>query len=282
MIPDARASPPLVANARMYAVNAHVAALWERLFAWIADEAGVRLEVVAHPAPQPLEALWRRTDLGCVFMCGYPWSTWRERADDRPHLLAAPVPSPPRYNGQPVYCTDIVVRQDSPYLDVEALRGARFAYTIEHSQSGWHAPRNFLAANALAAGGRWFSEVVGPLHTPRAVVDALVEGSIDAGPLDSWWHDLLRKHESATAARLRTIASTPMTPIPPLVCAASTPAALRARLPATLERVGTHPTLRDLREALLIRGFTRVAAEDYAMLWRQASHTDALGYGRLQ
>ena len=281
MIGDAGRPLPLIANARMYAIDARVAALWERLFAWIAEEAEVRLDVVAHVAPQPLAALWRRTDVGCAFMCGYPLCTWKDAAD-RPWVLAAPQPSPPRYGSLPVYCTDIVVRRDSPYADIDALHGARFAYTVEHSQSGWHAPRGAFATRALAADGRWFGAIVGPLQTPRAVVGALLDGRADAGPLDSWWHDLLRRHEPATAARLRTIASTPMTPIPPLVCAAATPVALRERLTAALERVGAHPSLRDLRESLLVRGFARATADDYGALARDARRTDALGYPRLQ
>src|SRR6476659_3725608 len=86
------AAPPLaapVANARMYAVDAHVAALWKQLFAWVAEQAGVDLDVIEHPPPRPLPDLWRRNDLGCAFICGYPWVTWSERAVAQPQLLAA-------------------------------------------------------------------------------------------------------------------------------------------------------------------------------------------------
>jgi hypothetical protein len=272
----------LVANARMYAVNATVADLWARLFAWLAAEADVPLTVIAHPPPQPLRTLWQRPDIGCVFICGYPFSTWQPGAGERPQLLAAPQPSAVRYGGAAVYCTDIVVRRDSQYIDAKPLRGVRFAYTTEESQSGWQAPRRFFAERALAAGGRFFGAAVGPLYTPRAVVDAVIDGRVDAAPLDSWWHDLLRRHEPETAAGLRTIACTPLTPIPPLVSAVTTPAAIVARLTAALGRVAADPALAELRDALCLRGFARVTADDYAVLARQAAETDALGYPRLQ
>jgi len=276
------APPPLVANARMYAVNPKVAALWERLFAWVAVQSHVPLAVVAHPPPQPLAALWHRADLGCAFICGYPWSTWNAQTGARPRLLAAPRLSPARYGGRAVYCTDIVVRRDSPFADVDALRGARFAYTVEHSQSGWHAPRRFFAARAREAGGHWFDEAIGPLHTPRAVVDAVIAGAVDGGPLDSWWHDLLRRHDPAIARKLRTIASTPMAPIPPLVCAAATPRVQYEQLVAALSRVATERTLADLRTELLLQGFAPASGDDYVLLAQQAQDTDALGYPRLQ
>ena len=271
----------LVANARMFAVDAHVAAWWKHLFAWVAREAQVELTTIDHPPPRPLPGLWRRYDLGCAFICGYPWSTWEHEAT-RPQLLAAPIPSAPRYGGRAVYCTDIVVRSDSKFQSIDDLRGARFAYTAEHSQSGWQAPRAFFADPARSAGGRLFGDVVGPLQTPRAVAAAVVANRADAGPLDSWWHDLLRRHDAATAAQLRTIARTPMTPIPPLVTAATTPAPIRERLIGALERVGSDATLAPLREALLISGFVRAAAADYRELAQSAQQIDARGYARLQ
>src|SRR5258705_12819401 len=63
----------MIGNARMYALNDTVAAAWRRLFEWIAADAEVSLDVIAHPPPQPLSDLWRRRDLGWALMCGFPW-----------------------------------------------------------------------------------------------------------------------------------------------------------------------------------------------------------------
>ncbi|MEO8537395.1 MAG: PhnD/SsuA/transferrin family substrate-binding protein [Betaproteobacteria bacterium] len=269
---------PLVANARMYAVNDDVAELWRRLFEWVAADSGVALQVVAHAAPAPLERLWQRDDLGCAFICGYPLAAWADPSRARPRVLAAPLPSPPRYGGRAVYCTDIVVRTDAPYNDANALRGARFGSTVEHSQSGFHAPRHFFSQRPTAADGRFFGSVVGPLQTPRRIVDAVLDGRIDAGPIDSWWHDLLRRHEPATAAQLRTLASTPLTPLPPLVAAATTPAESRRRLAASLLSVASADALADVRRGLLLDGFAPATAAAYRVLLRHARRTDATAY----
>jgi ABC-type phosphate/phosphonate transport system substrate-binding protein len=271
----------MIANARMYAINARATALWRRLFERVAERSGVALEVIEHAAPHPLDELWHRDDLGCAFMCGYPWATW-PRQSTRPRLLAVPLPLGERYAARPVYCSDIVVRRDARFPDVDALHGARFAFTIESSQSGWQAPRALFAERALRNGGRWFGETLGPLFTPRAVADAVIEGRADAGPLDSYWHDLLRLHEPAIAAQLRVVASTPMTPMPALVCAASTPDDVHARLVDALLGVANDDTLRAVREALALRGFALPAEDDYANLARRAQVIDARGYPRLQ
>ena len=79
-----------------------------------------------------MEALWRRTDMGAVFMCGLPFS----RAEPRPVLVAAPVPSPPEFEGQARYWSDFVVRADSDFHTVEDTFGKRIAFTVPDSQSG--------------------------------------------------------------------------------------------------------------------------------------------------
>ena len=96
-----------VASARMYSWSPTLTAAWRRLLDWVAARSGGALKVLELADPYPLEELWARDDLGCVFMCGYPWAM---RAD-RPHLLAVPVPSPSRYGGQPIYFSDFVVRK---------------------------------------------------------------------------------------------------------------------------------------------------------------------------
>ena len=117
----------MFANARMYAINPAVAAAWRALLEWVAVRAEVDVEVIDYPAPAPLPSLWARPDAACVFMCGYPLS----QAQPQPRVLAAPVPSPRRYGGRPVYWTDIVVPVGSKITRLEETFGHRFAFTTE-------------------------------------------------------------------------------------------------------------------------------------------------------
>src|SRR5258705_3286311 len=48
---------PMIANARMYALNDAVAGAWRALFEWIGKRADVPLEMVDHAAPAPLAEL---------------------------------------------------------------------------------------------------------------------------------------------------------------------------------------------------------------------------------
>jgi ABC-type phosphate/phosphonate transport system substrate-binding protein len=130
----------------MYASSASLSAAWGTLLARVSAASRVDLEVIEHAYPAPLDDLWARDDMGCVFMCGYPWAL----RSSRPRLLAVPVPSPPRYGGRPVYFTDFVVRADSRFRILEDTFGARLAYSIESSHSGYNAPRHHLLAYRTA------------------------------------------------------------------------------------------------------------------------------------
>ena len=267
----------MFANARMYSLNPALAEAWRLLLQWVIERAGVDAEVIDYPAPQSLAALWSRPDMGCAFMCGYPLA----RAQPQPVVLAAPLPSPARYGGRPVYCTDLVVRADSAIATLDAAWGQRMAFTTTDSMSGHQAPRRFFAPFAVARGGKLFAATVGPLVTPRAVVDALLARQADIGPLDSYAHDLLRLHEPGLAAQLKVVASTPLAPIPALVGAPSIDPAAAQRLSEALLAVAGAPELATQRAALLLRGFARIPASDYHANMAAADEADALGYARL-
>jgi ABC-type phosphate/phosphonate transport system substrate-binding protein len=261
----------LVANARMYAVTPEVAAAWQTLFAWVARAAGIELAIIEHAAPAPLEHLWSRDDLGAVFMCGFPFAS----AEPQPQLLAAPVPLSPRYCGEPSYCTDFVVREDRPFRTLQDCFGGRIGWTVHHSQSGYNAVRYHLhrLQQTTREGQRkpLFAEWVGPLVTPRAVVEAVLAGRIDVGPLDSLVRDLLERHEPATMASLRTVGSTAMTPVPPLIASRGVPIEAVRRLREALLSCGDDSRLRPVLDRLGLRGFAAVAPQDYTVLLEQAA-----------
>jgi ABC-type phosphate/phosphonate transport system substrate-binding protein len=126
-----------IMNARMYAVTPEVEAGWRALLERIIGEAGVALTYMPYPAPQPLEDLWSRRDLGCVLMCGFPIALKLAPVI----AIAAPIPRAEWAAGLPIYRSDLIVRQDRPYHSLEDTFGARAGWTVSHSQSGFNAFR---------------------------------------------------------------------------------------------------------------------------------------------
>lgn len=251
-----------IANARMYSATPRVRDAWNRLLRWVLADAGLAWEVIDYAAPAPLNALWARDDLGLAMMCGLPFS----QRTPRPQLIAAPIPSPARYEGRAVYCTDIVVRAGAPYRTLQDTFGGIAGYTLADSMSGGVAFAAHLAPLRTPRRARLFSRTVGNLINARGVIDALVRGDIDVGPLDSYYHDLLRNDDPAYASQVRTVACTRWTPIPPLVATASLPGVDVDRLRASLQDAMREPTLAADRASLLLAGFATPDASAYAEL----------------
>jgi len=262
-----------VANARMYSVNPAAASAWKDLFGWLARQSRVELDVIAHAFPLPLADLWSRSDLACAFMCGYPFAL----AALKPQPVAAPVPVGAPIRGRPVYATRLVVRADSKYGSIEGTFGGRLGYTIEDSHSGYNALRHHLLPYYQMRGAKLYRESIGPLFTPRRVIEALLAGDIDVGPLDSYALDLMLHHEPDLAPQIRTVATTDIAPIPFLVAAPGCPDV--SALQTALAGFGEAPACAGLRERLCLEAFAPVAIDDYSLTTRWDAEARAAGYG---
>jgi ABC-type phosphate/phosphonate transport system substrate-binding protein len=267
----------LIANARMYAVTPAVEAVWRELLAGIVADAGLGSSGFAYesyPAPQPLELLWRREDLGCAFMCGYPIALGL--ADVTP--IAAPIPASDWAAGRPVYRTDLIVRADSAFRTLEDTFGGRAGWTVAHSHSGFNAFRHHLLRYRTAERPQLYGAVVGDLVTARAILDRVADGSIDVGPLDAYWHMLVRRHAPEVAAAVRVVESTETAPIPAFVAGPAVPEPDVRRLREAFAAAAGQPWFPPLAEVLMIEGFAPVSAADYRQTRRWDEEALAAGY----
>jgi ABC-type phosphate/phosphonate transport system substrate-binding protein len=267
--------PLPIANARMYAVAPAAEAAWRALLADIAAEAGVELVYEPYPAPQPLEVLWRRPDLGLVQMCGYPIALGI--ADVVP--IAAPVPALDWAGGRALYRSDLIVRAESPFRRLEDTFGHRIGWTVHHSHSGFNALRHHLLPHARARGGRLYAEVRGELVTARRVLDAVLAGEINVGPLDAYWHALIARHRPELTAGIRVLESTDLAPMPAFVASPGLPEEAVTRLREAMATAATRPWFARHAEALLLAGFAPVDRSSFATTLAWDREAVAAGYG---
>lgn len=251
-----------IANARMYSVSESAAADWKALLSWVLQRAGLDYELLDYPSPQPVSALWARDDLGLTLMCGLPFAL----RETQPTLIAAPIPSPARYGGQPVYFSDIVVRADSSAQTVEDTFGGTVGYTLVDSMSGGVAFLNFLQPHRDQRGQRLYGDAVGELIHARGVIEAVHAGRVDVGPLDSYYHDLLKQHEPALTAKVRTVATTVPMPIPPLIATAQLDDDELASLRFALQATADAPEIAPLMARLLLKGFAVPDSDNYKVI----------------
>ena len=261
-------------NARMYAVTPAVEAVWRTLLEHVMGDAQVALDYLPYPAPQPLEALWSRPDLGAVLMCGFPIAL--KLAPVVP--IAAPIPSARWAEGRAVYRTDLIVREDAPYQTLADTFGERAGWTVEHSHSGFNALRHHLLAYRTPQRPALYREMVGNLVTARNVLDSVRAGRIDVGPLDAYWHLLIARHAPELASGVRVLTSTEVAPMPAFVAAAGAPADVISRLRAAFLAARRQGWFGPLAEVLLLEGFAEVSGESYAPLLRWERAAKAAGF----
>lgn len=247
---------PLIVNARMYAVTPAVEAAWRAVLDLVLAEAGVTalFDYLPYPAPRPLELLWRRPDLGCVLMCGFPIATGL--AEVTP--IAAPIPAAAWAGGKPVYRTDLIVAATSPLQTLADTFGGRAGWTVAHSHSGFNAFRHHLLGYRRTDRPVLYGAMTPNLVTARAVLDQVANGMIDVGPLDAYWHELIARALPDLAAQVRMIESTATAPMPAFVAGPAVPADVVDRLRTAFVGVGRTPAFEPLSEALSIKGFAAV------------------------
>lgn len=223
----------LVTSFRMYEVTPAVKGAWRELFAPVFADIGADVRFVDHAYPQPIASLWRESGLFASFMCGWPFV----RANDVMQPVVAPVPAPPRYEGLPRYCSEFLVRDDSGFQSLEDTFDHRIGWMPQDSQSGFNAPRALLAQHVNVERRTLYRESRGPFATPTQLIGALRGGEVDVVAVDGFFLDLVRQHAPSRLAGLRTVATTPWTPIPLLVAAPDVDTRLVARLRDQLLRL---------------------------------------------
>ena len=265
-----------IMNARMYSVTPAAEAEWRALLGYVTAEAGVALEYFSYPAPQPLEVLWSRPDLGCVLMCGFPLALGLAPVVP----IAAPIPRAAWAAGRPVYRTDLIVRKDSPFRTLEDTFGGSAGWTVEHSHSGFNAWRHHLLGYRTPARPTLYARMEGNLTGRRGILDAVKDGQIDVGPLDSYWHMLLARYDPAATAGVRVLATTEVAPMPAFVAAAGAPPELVTRLRAAFVGAASRDWFVPHGEALLLDGFAAVDRAQYAVTLEWDRAASAAGYER--
>jgi ABC-type phosphate/phosphonate transport system substrate-binding protein len=249
-----------IANARMYAVAPEAETAWRELVYRVANDADVTLAYLPYPAPRPLEDLWARRDLGAVQMCGFPIASRMSEVVP----LAAPMPVADWAEGRAVYRSDLIVKADSPFRALADTFGKRAGWTVEHSHSGFNAFRHHLLRYRTVARPALYDEVIGHLVTARRILDSVLAGDIDVGPLDAYWHMLISKYRPQLTAGIRVIESTDLSPMPAFVASREIGDDAISSLRRAFVAAKNQSWFAPLADALMIEGFVAASEDDYA------------------
>lgn len=197
------------------------------------------------------------------WMCGYPYV--RETAKPNPaiELLALPIMAGARYQNQPVYFSDVVVRRDSPFEKFADLHGATWAYNEVGSQSGYHIVRYKLAQ--IGQNGDFFAKVMASGAHLNSL-QMVLAGEVDASAIDSTVLAMALHEDPTLAAQIRIIEALGPSPIPPWVIHKSVPAPLRQSIRQALMQLPHTPAGREILSLGEMVGFETAVDAHYDRL----------------
>ncbi|WP_299816245.1 PhnD/SsuA/transferrin family substrate-binding protein [uncultured Roseibium sp.] len=228
-------------------------------------------QIAEWPEHLDLGEAWARPDVLLTQTCGYPLT---HALSGKVRLLGAPHYAAPGCDG-PRYCSQIVVRRDSPLERLSDLRGARVVFNSPDSQSGMNALRHSVAR--LADGKTFFSSVTAS-GGHRASLTAVARKDADVAAIDAVCWDLACRYLPDLATQLRPIDRTASVPGLPLITSLRFSDRQADLIAETVAAIFTAPETRKSRERLGIHGFSRLSVADYAPILSMEREAAGLGY----
>jgi phosphonate transport system substrate-binding protein len=228
--------------------------------AYIQTRLGLETVYVNDVPWQERERLFDAGEIQILWLCGLPYVHKADLRESDMELLAVPVPSGSRYCGQPVYFSDVIVREESPFRRFEDLRGAVWAYNEPQSHSGYNVVRAYLSGLGETQG--FFGKVV-ESGAHAMSLKMILSSQVDGAAIDSTVLEWAIGQSTELSERIRIIAAFGPSPIPPWVISRRVSIRLRGRLRALL--LSMHSDLRGKRilSMATLDRFTKAQDHDY-------------------
>jgi len=219
----------------------------------------------------------RLLDIGEIdlcWICGLPYVRKADRLPGRIAPLVAPVMLGSRYQGRPIYYSDVVVHRDSPFQTLADLRGASWAYNEPGSQSGYGVVVYSLAVRGetLAFFGR---AIESGAH--QNSIQMILRREVDASAIDTTVLEQELSDDPALASQLRVIDTFGPSPIPPWVVSKRVAPEIRERLRDLLTSMHTQADGQTILEKARMARFTAVEDADYDPIREMAR----IGFGEV-
>jgi phosphonate transport system substrate-binding protein len=194
------------------------------------------------------------------FVCGLAYVALAGRGEAPVEPLAAPLLCGGRYDGRPIYYSDVIVHRDSPVQSFAELRGRTWAYNEPYSHSGYGVTRYHLLRLGETSG--FFGKMVEAGWHERSF-HLVCSGEVDASAIDSQVLSLLLRDHPDLAERVRVIETLGPSTIQPVVAARELPVSLKVELRDLLLGLADDPVARPHLDRAFVERFVAVSDSDY-------------------
>lgn len=229
-------------------------AAYDGLLKYIAAGFGRPYRLIQRRTYREINELLLKGELDLAFVCS---GTYAALPKDAPvELIAVPV-----VRDRAVYHSIVIVREHDHYRSFADLRGARFAFSDELSNTGHIYPR-WLIAEAGETPSTFFAGTILTGSHDRSIL-AVYRYLVDAAAVHELVYRAIVVPGSPYWGKLRVIDTSPDFATPPVVAPTAVPAEVRAKMRDVLAGMNATPEGRRLLQALGFDGFTRARPDDY-------------------
>lgn len=238
-----------------------------QLLAYVGKRLGMDQEFVQRKTYAEVNDLLGRGELDLAFICSGPYALGRESHGFE--LLVAP-----EVQGAPVYYSYLIVHRDSPYQSLEDLRGASFAFTDPHSNTGRLVPEYWLALMGQRP-ETFFRETIFTYSHDNSI-QAVAQGLVDGAAVDSLIWDYYALKNPAHTSRTRVIRRSDPYGIPPIVVGKALSRELVEKIRTVLLNMHNDPEGATILGELMIDRFVPADPNWYASIEDLQRKVDAV------
>ena len=236
---------------------------------------GIETELVVETSYESCE----KDENEVCFVCSLPYVMFERRGLDLAVPIAAPVLRGERYEGRPIYFSDVIVHRDSPYRSFPDLRGRSWAYNEPLSHSGYGITRYHLVRLGETDG--FFGEVVEAGFHQEAI-RMVARKEVDGSAIDSQVLEVELRDHPELADQLRVVEALGPSIIQPVAVSRRVPEDLREEIRGVLLTMSNDPAVRTRLGTGLVERFVSVGARSYDEIRMMVDACEAAGFLELR
>jgi phosphonate transport system substrate-binding protein len=194
------------------------------------------------------------------FVCSLPYIEYDRQGRAPAVPVAAPVLMGERYDGKPIYFSDVIVKKDSPFRSFLDLRGHSWCYNEPLSQSGYGITRYTMVKLGETHG--FFSRVVEAGFHEESI-KLVAAGQIDGSAIDSQVLAVAMREDPMLKDKIRVVEALGPSTIQPVAVSQRHPQAMRDEISDVLVNLHLDPVAREKLAVGFVEKFVPVGPKDY-------------------
>ena len=181
---------------------------YQALLDYIGEKLDYNVQLIQRKTYGEVNELFLKGQIDLAFICSGPYAIGRERYGFE--ALVTPV-----IRGEPFYQSYLIVHKDSPFQNLESLRGNDFAFTDPESNSGALIPQYWI--NQLKERPESFFKSITYTYSHDNSIMAIARSLIDGAAVDGHKWEYYHHKDSPYISKTRVIKKSIPIGSPPLV-----------------------------------------------------------------